>query len=142
MPASLPASSRAGLLDHLRERLETVARLEGEMRAALQAADAATIHEATGRLETVLLEFRVLHGELERLPRTDDDAYAAALARFEEATLRLARASAVGGGLLARLIAMSRALIGAVTAAGNDAYGPSGRGGELGGQGLRLTETA
>jgi hypothetical protein len=134
--------ARAALLDRLRERLEIVASLEHEMRASLGRGDARAIDDTTSRLETVALEVRLLAAELERLPgATGGAGLDVARAELDRTAMRLARSSAVGGGLLERLIALTRKFTAALDA---DTETYSGNGGvrERPMRGLRLEEEA
>ena len=145
MSSSHSTSTRAQLLHRLRERLEAVNLLNVEMHRSLKEGDAAAIHDASSRLETLLLEFKLLHGEYQRLPEpaVGDRAFDNARKQLEISAIQLARSTAIGGGLLERLIHMSRMLIGAIasSASSGDAYDPTGKTPELTGDGLRLRET-
>jgi hypothetical protein len=126
----------------LRERLEQAGSLTADVRDALKRADGRGIEAATSRLETLALELKLLHAEYRRLPAEDagrdEPALTHARAALEAAATRLARSSAAGGGLLERLVTMSRNLIGTVQAARGETYEASGHTRDLPVEGLRL----
>lgn len=137
-------ASPARVLDMLRERLEGAERLHAEMADALKRGDATAIDTATSRLETLLLEFKVLRQGLDRSATAtsrDDRELDRAREAFESTAVRLARSSAISGGLLTRLVEMSRRLSAAIESARGADYMPSGRPSESGRRGLRLEET-
>jgi len=136
--------ARAELLGRLRLRLEQAAELEDEMRRGLRDADATRIEAATCRLETVALEVKLLAAELDRFPAgadIHDPDVQRARAELDETATRLARSSAVGGGLLERLIGLSRRLTKALDA-GTETYLYSGVARERTVRGLTLEEEA
>ncbi len=149
--AADPSGQRGGaqfeLLDGLRRRLETAEELTLAMRAGLARADEAAIELATARLETLALEYKVLAGEYRRareqqsLDADPDERVGGALVALEETATRIARSSAIGGGLLERMVAMSRSLLDALNARGGT-YLPSGRSIDFESRGLRLREQA
>jgi hypothetical protein len=130
------------LLGRLRERLERAAGLEHDMRASLRLADAAGIESATCRLETVALEIRLIAAELARLPEVGRaPELDRARAELDRTATRLARSSAVGGGLLERLVGMARRFTAAIDA-DTETYLGSGAVRERSVRGLRLEEKA
>ncbi len=137
---------RTDAVHRLCERLDLAEALSVEMRNALKQADATAIESATARMETLALEFKVLDAEYRRLPPEDPDAREPgidrALTRLNDTSTRLARSAAIGGGLLERLVSMSRQLIGALQGASGETYLPSGRTRDLPTKGLRLAEEA
>ena len=136
-------ASRADVLLQLNRQLESAERLTAEMRQGLRDADADAIDAAAARLRTLALECKLLHEEYRRFPvepmEADGPGFAEARALFERTATRLARNAAVSGGLLARLVELSRQLIESLGPAGGDTYMPSGRTREnpVGGVGLR-----
>ncbi len=147
LAAELPAATpRAELLDRLRERLEQAELLTGEMQQGLQRADSHTIEAASARLDTLALEFKLLHAEYSRLPKVDETTtepgLATARAGLDRTATRLARSAAIGGGLLERLVALTSKLIGTLQTAGGETYLASGKTRELPFEGLRLREKA
>ena len=136
--------TRVVLLDRLRERLEQIAELSTAMQRALKRTDVAAIDEAATRLETLALEFKLLAAEYRRLPEPDGDSPDLQRARgdLEQTAMRLARSAAVGGGLLERLVAVTRQLVHVIDAAVGETYLPSGRTRERDLDGMRLREQA
>ena len=128
------------------ESLETAEELTEEVHRGLRAADASAIEAATGRLETLALEFRVLEQEYRRLPAPAREGGTRALDRaradLERTSLRVARSAAVGSGLLARLVAVSRNLIATMGTGPGESYLPDGRPREMPFEGFRLKEMA
>ena len=125
---------RADLLDELRRRLHEAVTLTELVRGALLEADEASIQDATARLRTLALEYKVLGEEYARRDRAaheapceDPDNLERARGELEQAALETVRAGAIAGGLLERLVRMSRALIDAVTMEAGASYLPSGR---------------
>jgi hypothetical protein len=141
------AEAQAGVLEGLRQRLESIETLSGDVRRALVRTDTAAIEDATARVETLAQEFKLLAEEYGRLTRagvevSDDFRVAAARAALRETTLRLARSSAVAGGLLARMVQLSRGLLSVLSTAREGTYLPSGRAAEPAVEGVRLREQA
>ena len=137
-------SIRAELLVKLRLRLEAAEQLSREAQAALKRGDALAIDEGTSRLETLLLEFRVLESEYRRLPALvlgQNLAEEQAREALQSAALRIARSAAIGSGLLARLVGMARQLLDAASVDSGGGYTPRGRAAELPFGGTRLRET-
>ncbi len=139
--------SRVEMIDRLRVRLEQVADLSTRMRTALRRADAPAIDRATSRLETLALEFKLLHDELMRVPADDDGTAETASerearARLIDATTALTRSAAVHGGLLERLVTMSNGLVGLIQTTRGTPYGADGRAGDMTGEGIHLREQA
>jgi hypothetical protein len=139
--------TRARLLDRLRERLEAAEALTLEVRDGLRSADAPAIEDATSRLETLALEFRVLEQEYRRLPEPREDSLESSLvehsrSELEQAALRIARSAAVGSGLLERLVAVSRNLVATLSPEPGESYLPNGRAREQRFEGFRLKEMA
>ena len=140
--------SRAQLLDRIREMLEQAGGLGAAMREGLKRADVESIEGATSRLQTLALEFKLLEAEYRRLPVGRDEApadrveLARSRARLEQAATRLARSAAVVGGLLERMVAMSRNLLAALDAAAGESYLPNGLTRESRAKGIRLREQA
>jgi hypothetical protein len=115
------------------------------MQHDLHRGDSRAIESGTARLETVLLEFKLLADEHGRLPQRRDDADPAvrhARIALERTATRLARSAAVTGGLLERLVRVSRKLVDTFQAAGGETYLPTGRTRETPFRGLRLREDA
>jgi hypothetical protein len=143
--AGSDASAHVRLLRRIGERLEAAHALADRSRGYLARADAAAIEQATAELETVGQEFKVLVEEYGRLPAPESRSAAergvarerGALAALTE---RLARDSAVAGGLLERMLTVSRGLLGLVSLARDGTYLPTGRAAEFAPQGLRLRE--
>ena len=129
--SSKPHASRADVLLQLSCRLEAAERLTAEMRAGLRDADAEAIDDAASRLRTLALECKLLHEEFQRCPAeaagTTDSGLARASVRFEQTATRLAREAAVSGGLLERLVELSRRLIATIGTPEGDTYMASGR---------------
>jgi hypothetical protein len=140
------SAHRIEMLESLRERLVHAEALVSEMQHGLVRADAETIENAGARLDSVLLEFKVLAEEYGRAPVTSTEETTSDERRahesLEAAATRLARSCAVGGGLLERLVTISRRLTGTLQAARGETYLPTGRTRELAGEGLRLREKA
>ena len=141
------AAALAGVLDGLKERLDAIEALSSDVRGAIVRADRAAIESATARLETLAQEFKLLAEEHARLTSadagaSDDPRVVAARDRLRSAAQRLARSSAVAGGLLARVIQMSRGLLSVVTNARGGTYLSTGRTPELAVGGIRLREQA
>jgi hypothetical protein len=136
---------RALLLERLRDRLEEAAALTVDMQHDLHRGDSRAIESGTSRLETVLLEFKLLaeeHGRLPLRPGDADPAECRARLELERTATRLARSAAVTGGLLERLVRVSRKIIDTFQAAGGETYLPSGRTRETPFRGLHLREEA
>lgn len=141
------SGARARLLDALSVRIDEATALTSAMREGLARADAASIEEATVRLGTVTLEFRVLADEHARLGPpgdrdVDDPGYRRSAARFEDSVLALARAAAVAGGMLERMVTIGRRLLSALGAPQGGSYLPTGRAASLDAGGLGLQERA
>jgi hypothetical protein len=134
----------ARLLEQLRQRLELADDLATDVRQALAEGDAPRIEAATARMETVTQEFKVLAEEYGRLGLDEGEEREPELTRarrkFRETALRLARSSALAGGLLGRLIALSRGLESLLVSGRDGTYLPSGRVSDSGTKGLRLRE--
>ncbi|ANM30556.1 hypothetical protein ABI59_14685 [Acidobacteria bacterium Mor1] len=139
-------SPRADLLDEFRQRLHEAMSLTDTVRASLLAGDEASILEATARLRTVAAEYKVLSEEYSRLdraaeqgPHEDPDNLERARAELEQVATEAVRAGAIAGGLLERMVRMSRALIEAVSVEAGTGYLPTGRPahGDLGATSLR-----
>jgi hypothetical protein len=136
---------RAQVLERLRGRLESAHDLAVRVRERLPAGDVAEIESATAQLETVAQEFKVLAEEYDRLPpfdpgTEDEAAVAAARASLESTAARIARSAAVAGGLLERMVAISRGLLGLLGSASDGTYSREGRAKEPDARGLRLRE--
>jgi hypothetical protein len=136
---------RCSLLRQLRERLELVHDLSAEVRLALTGGDAAKIDDAAAQMETIAQEFKLLAQEYDRLPPHGADETADGPVERERKALaetaeRIARSAAVNGGLLERLLTLSRGLIGLFGAATDGTYQSTGRSSELPASGLRLRE--
>ena len=139
----MASSAKAKLLDQMRTRLESAAELALEMRRALRVSDAGSIESATGRLETVVLECKLLQEEFHRLPTVGADTVELLRASVDlEATaVQLARSSAISSGILERLVMMSRGLIDAVNPPVGESYLRSGESRRDAFGGLWLKET-
>jgi hypothetical protein len=141
---SADGAVRTELLKQLRRRLETALGLTLEVRDGLAGGDAAAIDNASARMETAAQEFKLLAQEYDRLPALaemtpDLEAERAALERAAE---RIARSAAVTGGLLERMVAISRGLLGLLASARDGTYSSAGRCSGLEVSGLRLRERA
>lgn len=136
-------ASRADVLLQLERQLEAAGRLTEKMQRSLRDANAEAIDAVAAQLRTLALECKLLHEEYQRFPATtadaDDPGFAHARAKFEQTATRLARAAAVGGGLLARLVELSQQLIASLGGPSGETYMASGRKREhpVGGVGLR-----
>lgn len=147
-PVDLPQESRgaARLLDQLRRRLDLAHELALAVQRQLGRSDVAAIEAATARLQSTVEEFKVLFEELERLlPSMDREAARhprMLLAREEfEATLsRVARSSAVAGGLLVRIVAITRGRLGVLSTVADGTYLSTGESSPLRPRGVRLKE--
>jgi hypothetical protein len=138
-------SSRASVLGAIAIRLTQAEALGVEVRRGLAGGDAETIDAATARLETLIIELRLLQAEWSRLPATLGAAttsaeLTAARRELDEAMTRLARSAAVHGGLLERLVGLSRRLLEALGQTDGETYLPSGRSRELPVDGLQLRQ--
>jgi hypothetical protein len=142
------SSVLASLLRQLTRRLDATYDLAATVRELLPGGDPAEIDAATARLETVTQEFKVLVEELRRLPA---DAAASAdeatldeidreRAALEASAARLARSSAITGGLLERMVGVSRGLLDLLAIARDGTYRPDGRASDLSPRGVRLQE--
>jgi len=140
---AFPTDPRARLLGELRQRLEQAHGLAQEFRGRLTAGEAGEIEAATARLETLAQEFKTLAEEYVRLetlhPEDDDRSVAEERAALRDAVAGLARSSAIAGGLLERMVAVSRGRLGMLGTA-TSGYLPSGRGSEPDPRGRRLRE--
>ena len=141
------AGARTRLAEHLRQRLEAAGDLAAGVREDLAAGNVAGIERSTSRLETIGQEFKVLAEEFTRFPPLEPEAEASYRASREwialEATAaRLARSSAVTGGLLERMVVISRGLLGLLSAANDGTYQSTGRDSDYPPLGLRLRERA
>ena len=135
----------ARLLEQLRHRLECAHELALAVRGQLARGATGEIIDGSARLETVAQEFKLLVEEYERLPPTGPDVATdrnVARARLElgETAARIARSSALAGGLLERLIAVSRGRLDLFGAAQDGTYSRDGRIPELDARGARLKE--
>ena len=139
-----PLRVRARLLDQLRARLELFEELSDSVRRRLISGDVEGIESATARLETVAQEFKLLAEEYRRIPSSEstdpNTADARARVAFEATAARLARSAALTGGLLARLIAMSRGVMASWTGGAEGSYLPSGQAPDFLPKGIRLKE--
>jgi len=138
-----PTEPRARLLGELRQRLEQAHGLAQEVRGRMTAGETAEIELATARLETLAQEFKVLAEEYARLeaagPTVDSRSVARERAALRDAVAGLARSSAIAGGLLERMVAVSRGRLGMLGTA-TSGYLPSGRASEPDPRGRRLKE--
>ncbi|MCP3979342.1 MAG: hypothetical protein GY716_08440 [bacterium] len=141
-PAESEAGAAAGhLLLELVDRLTAAETLATTVRSCLQRGDASGIESATARLETTVQEFKLLAQEYARLAVDPDAAELAdGRAALEAAATRLARGSAMTGGLLERMLTVSRGLLGLLSGATDGTYLESGRTREPGTRGARLWE--
>lgn len=135
---------RARLLRQLTGRLDAARELASAVRLRLAHGDPAEIDAATARLETLTEEFKLLAEEYDRLPRSADDEAHEGLNRersaMESAAAGLARSSAVTGGLLERMVAVSRGLLDLLALAKDGTYDSSGRASEPSARGVKLQE--
>lgn len=138
-----PTDPKARLLGELRQRLEQAHGLAHEVRGRMTAGEATEIEVATARLETLAQEFKTLAEEYVRLEQTDSSPESRAVAReraaLHDAVTGLARASAIAGGLLERMVAVSRGRLGMLGTA-TTGYLSSGRASEPDPKGRRLRE--
>ena len=137
--------TRSRVLEQLRERLELVEALSTEVRGKLRAGDASGVDASTARLETVAQEFKVLAEEYQRSApperhRDADPTHARARQAFQETAARLARSSAIAGGLLERMVALSRGVMALWAGRSGESYLPSGQAPDLAARGIRLKE--
>jgi hypothetical protein len=135
------------LMEQLTERLNGAETLSADLRLGLQRADAPAIEAATARLETLVLELRVLLGEYRRLFPAGgavpaDERLASARAGLEASAARLVRSQAMASGLLERMVTLHRGLLGILAAASGEPYQRSGAAPLLAPPGLRLRERA
>lgn len=138
-------SSRASVLGAIAVRLIQAEALGVEVRRGLAGGDAESIDAATARLETLIIELRLLQAEWSRLPamlgaEAASSELIAARHELDEAMTRLARSAAIHGGLLERLVGLSRRLLETLGQSDGEAYLPSGRSRELPVDGLQLRQ--
>ena len=138
---------RARLLRQLTVRLQLAAELSATVRSRLANGDPAEIDDATARLETLAEEFKVLAQEYDRLPCPapeceSDEQLTRERSAMETAAAGLARSSALTGGLLERMVTVSRGLVDLLALAKDGTYGSSGRATEMSAHGVRLQERA
>lgn len=143
----LRSANRVRVLGQLREHLETAEDLTRSMRQSLVQGDVDSIHTATSRLETVALEYKLLAREILAMSSdgedgADDPGVAEARFALEEVATRVACSSAVAGGMLERMVMVSRNLLSLLGGSSAEGYTPSGRGAEYSPTGLRMTEQA
>lgn len=136
---------RARLTDQLRERLESAHELAAASREWLKRGDAGEIEAGTARLRSTAEEFKLLVAEFERLPalpadEARDSRLVRAHAELAATVSRLARSSAVSGGLLERLITVARGRLNLLTASKDGTYRPSGESSQPEPRGVRLKE--
>jgi len=136
---------RCDLLRKLRQRLELAHELSAEVRAALTGGESDRIDNAAAQMETIAQEFKLLAQEYGRLPQPEagygpDRALERERHELESAAERIARSSAVTGGLLERLLTVSRGLLGLIGGAKDGTYQPTGRSSEYVTSGMRLKE--
>ena len=141
-------STRARLLGQLRERLEQAESLTKVVRRALTSGQAREIENATSRLETIALEYKLLADEYKALadaivpdgtfcdPGVEQERKA-----LEQTAVQVARSSAITGTLLERMVTISRKLLELAGTAGGQGYEPSGRAPALS-AGIQLKEQA
>jgi hypothetical protein len=115
------------------------------VRQGLARGDTDSIHSATSRLETIVLEYKLLAREFLAMAPADgedpeDPDLAVARRSLEEVATRVACSSAVTGGLLERMVTVSRNLLSMLAGSNADGYTPSGRCAEYSPTGLRITE--
>lgn len=139
------AIARVRVLTELRARLERAESLAASVRQALGRADVDAIDSATARMETLAQEVKLLAEEHRRLgaapPAIENDPRLVEARRaLRETTTRLARGAAVAGGLLVRMVGLSRGLLSMLDSARSGTYRPSGTTPEIGVEGLRLQE--
>ncbi len=127
-------SARARLLGQLRERLEQAESLTKVVRRALTSGQAREIEDATSRLETILLEYRLLADEYKALadamiPDSNFSDLEVELERkaLEKTAVQVASSSAITGSLLERMVTISRKLLELAGNTSGQSYGPSGR---------------
>jgi len=135
----------ARLLELLRQRLECAHDLGLAVQGHLVRGATEQIVDGTARLETVAQEFKLLVEEYQRLRRVGADVetdrrVAQARQDLGQAAARMARSSALAGGLLERLLAVSRGRLDLFGAAQDGTYSRSGRIPELDARGARLKE--
>ena len=140
-----PTDPRARLLGELRQRLEQAHGLAQDVRGCMTAGEATEIEVATARLETLAQEFKTLAEEYARLEASGPTAESRDVAReraaLQDAVAGLARSSAIAGGLLERMVAVSRGRLGMLGTA-TSGYLPSGRASDPDPRGRRLGELA
>jgi hypothetical protein len=136
---------RARLIGELSRRLQAAQELAVTARECLTAADVDGIEAATARLETVAQEFKLLAEEYDRLPALDPELVASGAVAVERAALEaaakeIARSSAISGGLLERMVSVSRRLLRLIGAAKDGTYESTGRAPEFAPNGVQLKE--
>ena len=140
-------SVRARLLRQLTVRLQLAAELSAAVRSRLANGDPAEIDDATARLETLAEEFKVLAQEYDRLPCPapeceSDEQLTRERSAMETAAAGLARSSALTGGLLERMVSVSRGLLDLLALSKDGTYHRSGRVAEPAASGVKLLERA
>ncbi len=135
----------ATLLDQISRRLTCATEIAVDARGRLIHAGGDGIEADIARIETVAQELKLLIEEYERLPAEqveDEPGAAQAQRRLEQTIAGLARSSAISGGLLERLILISRRRFDLLGTATEGTYLSNGRVSEFDARGVRLKEQA
>jgi len=143
MPSADPSRCVATLLEQLTRRLDCAHEIALVTRGQLARAATEDIDASIARLETVAQEFKLLVEEYDRLPLgagDHDPRVAEARRALDRAVANIARSSAISGGLLERLILVSRRRLELLDSAVEGTYKSNGRSAEFDARGLRLKE--
>jgi hypothetical protein len=142
MPYADPSGRVAQLLEQLARRLDCAHDIALATQDQMAHASTADIEASIARLETVAQEFKLLFEEYERLPATTESTprVDAAQNQFRDSVARVARSSAICGGLLERMIVVSRRRLDLLNHATDGTYSSQGRTTEFDARGLRLKE--
>lgn len=142
MISAEPSARVVTLLEQLAQRLDCAHEIALAASSRLARAETPEIEAGIARLETVAQEFKLLVEEYERLPESAvaDDRTAAARRELNRSVARIARSSAISGGLLERMILISRRRLDLLNSATEGTYLSNGRTSEFDARGLRLKE--
>ena len=144
MPSADSSSRVVTLLEQLTRRLDCAHEIALAMHSQLARSETSEIEAGVARMETVAQEFKLLVEEYERLRESafEDGRIAAARAGLDRSVERIARSSAISGGLLERMILISRRRLELLNSATEGTYLSNGRASEFDARGLRLKERA
>ncbi len=142
MRSADPSARVVTLLEQLAQRLDCARDIAVDMQAQLVRGGTAEIEAGIARIETVAQEFKLLVEEYGRLPESAVRSEETAVARraLNRSAARIARSSAISGGLLERMIHISRRRLDLLNNAGEGTYLSNGRATEFDARGLRLKE--